>query len=366
MDLIEIKQELEKMAKRLAEIRGSLDLEAKQARIRELEEQMAAPDFWDDQKAAQTVINEANALKDLVGEFQSFEERFENLEVTYELIKEEPDEDLQQELVTEAKRLTKDFSEFELQLLLNEPYDKNNAILELHPGAGGTESQDWASMLLRMYTRWAEKKGFKVETLDYLPGEEAGIKSVTLLIKGHNAYGYLKAEKGVHRLVRISPFDASGRRHTSFVSCEVIPEMDDDIEIEIRPEEIRIDTYRSSGAGGQHVNTTDSAVRITHIPTGIVVTCQSERSQIKNREKALNMLKAKLYQKKLEEQQAELAEIRGEQKEIGWGNQIRSYVFHPYSLVKDHRTNVEVGNVQAVMDGEIDIFIDAYLRSKLK
>ena len=327
---------------------------------------MAAPDFWDDQKAAQTVINEANALKDLVGEFQSLEERFENLEVTYELIKEEPDEDLQQELVTEAKRLTKDFSEFELQLLLNEPYDKNNAILELHPGAGGTESQDWGSMLLRMYTRWAEKKGFKVETLDYLPGEEAGIKSVTLLIKGHNAYGYLKSEKGVHRLVRISPFDASGRRHTSFVSCEVIPEMNDDIEIEIRPEEIRIDTYRSSGAGGQHVNTTDSAVRITHIPTGIVVTCQSERSQIKNREKALNMLKAKLYQKKLEEQQAELAEIRGEQKEIGWGNQIRSYVFHPYSLVKDHRTNVEVGNVQAVMDGEIDIFIDAYLRSKLK
>ncbi|BDG45800.1 peptide chain release factor 2 [Parageobacillus sp. KH3-4] len=327
---------------------------------------MAAPDFWDDQKAAQTVITEANELKDLVSEFQSLEERYENLEVTYELVREEPDEDLQKELVTEAKKLAKDFSEFELQLLLNEPYDKNNAILELHPGAGGTESQDWGSMLLRMYTRWAEKKGFKVETLDYLPGEEAGIKSVTLLIKGHNAYGYLKSEKGVHRLVRISPFDASGRRHTSFVSCEVIPEMNDDIEIEIRPEEIRIDTYRSSGAGGQHVNTTDSAVRITHIPTGIVVTCQSERSQIKNREKAMNMLKAKLYQKKLEEQQAELAEIRGEQKEIGWGNQIRSYVFHPYSLVKDHRTNVEVGNVQAVMDGEIDIFIDAYLRSKLK
>ncbi len=205
-----------------------------------------------------------------------------------------------------------------------------------------------------------------METLDYLPGEEAGIKSVTLLIKGHNAYGYLKAEKGVHRLVRISPFDASGRRHTSFVSCEVVPEFDDNIEIDVRPDEIKVDTYRSSGAGGQHVNTTDSAVRITHIPTGIVVTCQSERSQIKNREKAMNMLKAKLYQKKLEEQQAELAEIRGEQKEIGWGSQIRSYVFHPYSLVKDHRTNTEVGNVQAVMDGEIDVFIDAYLRSKLK
>ncbi|WP_369815562.1 peptide chain release factor 2 [Anoxybacillus sp. P3H1B] len=366
IDLVEVKQDLEKMAKRLADIRGSLDLDVKEARIRELEEQMAAPNFWDDQKEAQTVISEANALKDLVGAFHQLEERFENLELTYELVKEEPDEDLQQELVAEAKKLTKDFSEFELQLLLNEPYDKNNAILELHPGAGGTESQDWGSMLLRMYTRWAEKKGFKVETLDYLPGEEAGIKSVTLLIKGHNAYGYLKAEKGVHRLVRISPFDASGRRHTSFVSCEVMPEFNDDIEIEIRSEDIKVDTYRSSGAGGQHVNTTDSAVRITHIPTGLVVTCQSERSQIKNREKAMNMLKAKLYQKKLEEQQAELAEIRGEQKEIGWGSQIRSYVFHPYSLVKDHRTNTEVGNVQAVMDGEIDAFIDAYLRAKLK
>ncbi|MDE8564459.1 peptide chain release factor 2 [Anoxybacillus rupiensis] len=366
MDLVEVKQDLEKMAKRLADIRGSLDLEVKEARIRELEEQMAAPNFWDDQKEAQMVISEANAMKDLVGAFHQLEERFENLELTYELVKEEPDEDLQQELVAEAKKLTKDFSEFELQLLLNEPYDKNNAILELHPGAGGTESQDWGSMLLRMYTRWAEKKGFKVETLDYLPGEEAGIKSVTLLIKGHNAYGYLKAEKGVHRLVRISPFDASGRRHTSFVSCEVMPEFNDDIEIEIRSEDIKVDTYRSSGAGGQHVNTTDSAVRITHIPTGLVVTCQSERSQIKNREKAMNMLKAKLYQKKLEEQQAELAEIRGEQKEIGWGSQIRSYVFHPYSLVKDHRTNTEVGNVQAVMDGEIDVFIDAYLRAKLK
>jgi len=327
---------------------------------------MAAPDFWDDQKAAQAVISEVNALKEQVSEFKQLEEQYENLEVTYELVKEEPDEDLQQELVAEVRKLTKRFNEFELQLLLNEPYDKNNAILELHPGAGGTESQDWGSMLLRMYTRWAEKKGFKVETLDYLPGEEAGIKSVTLLIKGHNAYGYLKAEKGVHRLVRISPFDASGRRHTSFVSCEVVPEFNEEIEIEVRPDEIKVDTYRSSGAGGQHVNTTDSAVRITHIPTGIVVTCQSERSQIKNREKAMNMLKAKLYQKKLEEQQAELAEIRGEQKDIGWGSQIRSYVFHPYSLVKDHRTNTEVGNVQAVMDGEIDAFIDAYLRSKLK
>ena len=220
-------------------------------------------------------------------------------------------------------------------------------------------------MLLRMYTRWGEKKGFKVETLDYLPGDEAGIKSVTLLFKGHNAYGYLKAEKGVHRLVRISPFDSSGRRHTSFVSCEVMPEFDDTIEVDIRTEDLKIDTYRATGAGGQHINTTDSAVRITHIPTGVVVTCQSERSQIKNRAAAMSMLKSKLYQRELEQQQAELDEIRGEQKEIGWGSQIRSYVFHPYSMVKDHRTSTETGNVQAVMDGDLDMFIDAYLRSKL-
>ncbi len=285
--------------------------------------------------------------------------------MTHDLLKEEPDQDLQQELEKELKSLTKELNEFELQLLLSEPYDKNNAILELHPGAGGTESQDWGSMLLRMYTRWAERRGFKVETLDYLPGDEAGIKAATLLIKGHNAYGYLKAEKGVHRLVRISPFDSSGRRHTSFVSCEVMPEFNEEIDIDIRTEDIKVDTYRASGAGGQHVNTTDSAVRITHLPTNVVVTCQTERSQIKNRDRAMKMLKAKLYQRRIEEQQAELDEIRGEQKEIGWGSQIRSYVFHPYSMVKDHRTNTEMGNVQAVMDGDIDIFIDAYLRSKL-
>lgn len=327
---------------------------------------MAQPSFWDDQKAAQEVIDESNALKESVNEFSELNETYENLEVSYELVKEEHDAELLKELEGEVKPLVKAMNEFELYLLLNEPHDKNNAILELHPGAGGTESQDWASMLLRMYTRWAERKGFKVETLDYLPGDEAGVKSVTLLIKGHNAYGYLKAEKGVHRLVRISPFDASGRRHTSFVSCEVVPEFNDDVEIDIRPDDLKIDTYRSSGAGGQHVNTTDSAVRITHTPTNVIVTCQSERSQIKNREKAMKMLKAKLYQKKLEEQQAELDEIRGEQKEIGWGSQIRSYVFHPYSMVKDHRTNTEIGNVNSVMDGDIDPFIDAYLRSKLK
>ncbi|SER81291.1 peptide chain release factor 2 [Gracilibacillus ureilyticus] len=324
---------------------------------------MSDPSFWDDQQAAQKVINEANGLKELVQAFDRNEENLENAEVSYELVKEENDEELQQDLENEVGELTEALNQFELFILLSEPYDKNNAILELHPGAGGTESQDWASMLLRMYTRWAEAKGFKVETLDYLPGEEAGVKSVTLLIKGHNAYGYLKAEKGVHRLVRISPFDSSGRRHTSFVSCDVMPELDDDIDIDVKTEDLKIDTYRSSGAGGQHVNTTDSAVRITHIPTNTVVTCQSERSQIKNREQAMKMLKAKLYQLEIEKQQQQLNDIRGEQKEIGWGSQIRSYVFHPYSMVKDHRTDHETGNTQAVMDGELDPFIDAYLRS---
>ncbi|MFD1020318.1 peptide chain release factor 2 [Thalassobacillus hwangdonensis] len=365
MDMAEIRHELDKMAKLLADFRGSLDVDEKKARIAELENEMTAPDFWNDQNAAQKVINETNALKDMVVILEKHEETHENLEVSYELVKEEGDEELAEELVEEVQQLSADLSQFELNMLLSEPHDKNNAILELHPGAGGTESQDWASMLLRMYTRWAEDKGFKVETMDYLPGDEAGVKSVTLLIKGHNAYGYLKAEKGVHRLVRISPFDSSGRRHTSFVSCDVMPEFDDDIEIDIRTEDLKIDTYRSSGAGGQHVNTTDSAVRITHTPTNTVVTCQSERSQIKNREKAMKMLKAKLYQLEIERQQQELDEIRGEKSEIGWGSQIRSYVFHPYSMVKDHRTNKEIGNTQGVMDGDLDPFIDAYLRSQM-
>ncbi|WP_239585943.1 peptide chain release factor 2 [Bacillus mesophilus] len=365
MELAEIRNELEKMEKRLEDFRGLFDLEENEARIRELDERMAEPTFWDNQQEAQTVINEANGLKELVNQFNDLQESYENLVLTYELLREEHDEDLKDELVTEVKSLTKEFNDFELQLLLSEPYDKNNAILELHPGAGGTESQDWGSMLLRMYTRWGERKGFKVETLDYLPGDEAGIKSVTLLIKGHNAYGYLKAEKGVHRLVRISPFDSSGRRHTSFVSCDVMPEFNEEIDIDIRTEDLKIDTYRASGAGGQHINTTDSAVRITHTPTNTVVTCQTERSQIKNRERAMKMLQAKLYQRKIEEQQAQLDEIRGEKNDIAWGSQIRSYVFHPYSMVKDHRTNFEVGNTQSVMDGDLDSFIDAYLRSKL-
>lgn len=345
---------------------GLFDLDLKQEMIENFEVKMAAPDFWDDNERAQGVIAEMNAVKSSVDQYQALSSEYEDVTMMLELADEEADEALAQELYTTVKELMTKLENFELQLLLNQPYDKFNAILELHPGAGGTESQDWGQMLLRMYTRWAEKRNFKVEVLDYLPGDEAGIKSVTLLIKGFNAYGYLKAEKGVHRLVRISPFDASGRRHTSFVSCDVVPEISDDVEVDIRTEDLKIDTYRASGAGGQHINTTDSAVRITHIPTGVVVTCQTERSQIKNRERAMTVLRSKLYERKIEEQRKHLDEIRGEQSDIAWGSQIRSYVFHPYSMVKDHRTQVETGNVGAVMDGDLDAFIDGYLRSQIQ
>ncbi|GAK41247.1 peptide chain release factor 2 [Paenibacillus sp. TCA20] len=334
--------------------------------IANFEEKMSAPDFWDDNDKAQALISEMNAVKGSVDQYKKLQQEYDDASMMIELAEEEGDESIAAEIGETIKALVSKLEEFELQLLLDQPYDKMNAILELHPGAGGTESQDWGQMLLRMYTRWAEKRGFKVEVLDYLPGDEAGIKSVTLSIKGYNAYGYLKAEKGVHRLVRISPFDSSGRRHTSFVSCDVVPEITEDVEVDIRTEDLKIDTYRASGAGGQHINTTDSAVRITHIPTGVVVTCQNERSQIKNRERAMTMLRSKLYERKLEEQQKELDEIRGEQSEIAWGSQIRSYVFHPYSMVKDHRTSVETGNVGAVMDGDLDTFIDGYLRKQIK
>jgi len=327
---------------------------------------MTGPGFWDDQAVAQRIINEANGLREIVQHMEKLDSAQEDLAVMLELATEENDMDMFAEANKAAGQQQKAIENFELQLMLSGDYDGNNAILELHPGAGGTESQDWALILMRMYTRWAEDKGYKVETVDYLPGDEAGLKSATLLIKGHNAFGYLKAEKGVHRLVRISPFDASGRRHTSFASVDVIPEVtDEDNSIEIRMEDLRIDTYRSSGAGGQHVNTTDSAVRITHLPTNTVVTCQSERSQIQNRNVAMNLLKARLAERKRREQEEEMAKLRGEQKDIGWGSQIRSYVFHPYSMVKDHRTKHEVGNVQAVVDGDLDGFIDAYLRWQL-
>lgn len=349
----------------LRSLGGLFDLGFKHEQIADYEQKMTAPGFWDDNDAAQQLMSEMNAIKSVVEAAESLFAEYEDLEVLIELADEEDDASMHDEIVSGIATLKQQLDSFELQQLLSGPYDKNNVILELHPGAGGTESQDFADMLLRMYRRWAEKRQFKVEVLDYLPGDEAGVKSVTLLIKGLNAYGYLKAEKGVHRLVRISPFDSSGRRHTSFVSCNVVPEIVDDSEVEVRTEDLKIDTYRSSGAGGQHVNTTDSAVRITHEPTGIVVTCQSERSQIKNREQAMKILRSKLAERKLEEQRRELEDIRGEQREIGWGSQIRSYVFHPYSMVKDLRTQTETGNVDAVMDGDLDPFIDSYLRMQM-
>lgn len=326
---------------------------------------MAEPGFWDNSETAQQLINETNSYKEKYQQFHQFADELEELEIMSEMQQEEYDADTQVELEERLLTLKEKLSIYELSLLLNEPYDKNNVIMELHPGAGGTESQDWGSMLLRMYTRWAESHGFQVETLDYQSGDEAGIKSVTLLIKGYNAYGYLKSEKGVHRLVRISPFDSAKRRHTSFCSVDIMPELDENVEIDINTDDLKVDTYRASGAGGQHINKTESAVRITHIPTGTVVASQAQRSQLKNREQAMGMLKAKLYQLEMDKKAQEAASLRGEQLEIGWGSQIRSYVFHPYSMVKDHRTNYETGNVQAVIDGDLDGFIDAYLKQKL-
>lgn len=328
---------------------------------------MADPQFWDNQERAQTIIDQNNAIKSVVNNYYEVAETLEEMIATYELLQEEYDDEMKDDLEQEVIGFQTKVDQFELQLLLDGEHDANNAILELHPGAGGTESQDWTNMLLRMYQRYCEQQGFKVEIVDYQAGDEAGVKSVTMLVKGHNAYGYLKAEKGVHRLVRISPFDSSGRRHTSFASCDVIPEFNNEkIEVEINSDDITVDTFRASGAGGQHINKTESAIRITHHPTGIVVNNQNERSQIKNREAAMKMLKAKLYQLELEQKEQELAAIRGEQKDIGWGSQIRSYVFHPYSMVKDHRTNEETGNVNVVMDGEIGPFIEAYLRHQMQ
>ncbi len=325
-----------------------------------------APLFWDDRTKAQKILRELNELKQMLSNFMQLENKFEDLEVMLQLSMETADAELEKEIKEEIETFKTELDNMKLETLLSSRYDRKNAILSLHSGAGGTEAQDWVQMLLRMYTRWAEGRGYKVTTLDLLPGDEAGIKSVTILVEGLNAFGYLKGEKGVHRLVRISPFDAASRRHTSFASVDVMPEIDDEIEVDIKPDDLKIDTFRSGGAGGQHVNKTESAVRITHIPTGIVVSCQNERSQQSNRNTAMKILKAKLFDVYQQEQQKELDKIRGSLQEIAWGSQIRSYVFHPYSLVKDHRTNVEVGNIQAVMDGEIDQFINAYLKSQAK
>lgn len=325
---------------------------------------MLEPGFWDNQELAQATTKEISALKRMIQEWQEVHHLYEEACILLELVDETGDDALEDELSRTLPKLEKAVDELELASLLNGEYDANNAILSIHPGAGGTESQDWAAMLWRMYTRWAEDQDFSVEILDYQPAEEAGLKDVTLLIKGINAYGYLRSEKGVHRLVRISPFDSSGRRHTSFSSVEVLPEIEDDVTVEISPDDLRIDTFRASGAGGQHVNKTDSAIRITHLPSGIVVQCQSERSQHANREAAFKILRARLLEKQLEEQRAKLESIKGQQREIAWGNQIRSYVFCPYTLVKDHRTNVEVGNVVSVMDGYLEPFIEGFLKMK--
>ena len=323
---------------------------------------MEAPDFWDDPERSQELMKTLKSLKDDLETFQSLKTQYEDIETMIEMGYEEEDASLIPEISQMLDEFIETFEHIRMKTLLSGEYDKDNAIVTLHAGAGGTESCDWASMLYRMYSRWADKEGFSLEVLDYLDGEEAGIKSVTFQVNGENAYGYLKSEKGVHRLVRISPFNAAGKRQTSFVSCDVMPDIEEDIDIEIRDEDLRIDTYRSSGAGGQHINKTSSAIRITHLPTNIVVQCQNERSQHMNKDKAMQMLKAKLYLLKQQENAEKVSGIRGEVKEIGWGSQIRSYVMQPYTMVKDHRTNAETGNVDSVMDGNIDLFINAYLK----
>ena len=323
---------------------------------------MEAPDFWDDPEKSQESMKTLKYLKDDLETYQKLKNQYEEIELLIEMGYEENDESVIPEIQEMLDEFRATFDDIRIRTLLSGEYDGDDAIVTLHAGAGGTESCDWASMLYRMYTRWCDKKGFQVEVLDYLDGDEAGIKSVTFEVRGENAYGYLKSEKGVHRLVRISPFNAAGKRQTSFVSCDVMPDIEEDLDVEINMDDLRIDTYRSSGAGGQHINKTSSAIRITHIPTGIVVQCQNERSQHQNKDKAMQMLKAKLYLLKQQENAEKASGIRGEVKEIGWGNQIRSYVMQPYTMVKDHRTNAESGNVDSVMDGNIDLFINAYLK----
>ena len=325
---------------------------------------MGEPTFWDDAEQAQKINQELNDVKISVDKYKALCKKFEDMQVLWEMAMEEEDDSLEAEVNSEMQAIRGALNELELEVLLSGPYDANNAILTLHAGAGGTEAQDWTQMLLRMYGRWAERHGFSVETADLLPGDEAGVKSATLFIKGHNAYGYLRSEKGIHRLVRISPFDAAARRHTSFSACDIMPEIDDAVEVDINMDDVRVDTYRASGAGGQHINKTSSAVRMTHIPTGVVVQCQNERSQIQNREQCMKMLRARLFELEQEKKEQELAALEGDQQKIEWGSQIRSYVFHPYNMVKDHRTSAETGNTQAVMDGDLDMFIEAFLRAK--
>ncbi len=357
----EFKQTLLSMKPELENLKVALDLDEGAKEIEKLEKESAAQDFWNDLENSQKVLQRIKTLKSKKEKYEDLLTSWDDLMTLIELAQEENDEGLTDEVQTGIEELTSRLSDQKMQTLLSGEFDRNNAIMSFHAGAGGTEAQDWAEMLYRMYTHWTERHGFKYKLLDYIDGDDAGLKSAEILIEGENAFGFLKGEMGVHRLVRVSPFDSSGRRHTSFAAIEVMPEMGDDIQVDIREEDLKVDTYRSSGAGGQHVNKTESAIRITHIPSGIVVACQNERSQFQNREVAMRMLKSKLMEIKLREHYEKIEDIKGEQKKIEWGSQIRSYVFMPYTLAKDHRTGHENGNINAVMDGEIDGFINAYL-----
>ncbi|WP_372714413.1 peptide chain release factor 2 [Ilyobacter sp.] len=361
MDILDLKREHSQHIEKIEEIRGSLDLVGKEGKVKELEKETLKDGFWNDKRESQKLIKEMNDLKDIIGEYRSIEKLCEEVTVLLEFV-EMGEEEFLEELEMKHKGLDKVIGAFDVKLLLDGEYDASNAIVTIHSGAGGTEACDWADMLYRMYSRWCNNKGYKMTELDFMPGEMVGIKSITFLVEGMRAYGYMKNEKGIHRLVRISPFDANKKRHTSFASVDVMPEVDETADIEINTGDLKIDTYRASGAGGQHVNTTDSAVRITHLPSGVVVTCQRERSQLQNRETAMKLLKSKLLELEMKKREDELKKIQGEQSDIGWGSQIRSYVFQPYTLVKDHRTLVESGNIKAVMDGDIDDFINGHLR----
>ena len=362
--LEDLKPILNDLGEKLDQMRISLEIPAKEEKIAELEYKMSEPSFWDDAAAAQKLNQELAALKGGVDTYRDLKAKYEDAETLYEMGIEESDPSMEGDIRAELNLIAEGLETLQLEVLLSGEYDANDAILTLHAGAGGTEAQDWTQMLLRMYGRWAERHGFTVETADLQPGDEAGVKSATLFIKGHNAYGFLKSEKGVHRLVRISPFDSQARRHTSFSACDVMPEIDDAVEVPINMDDVRVDYFRASGAGGQHINKTSSAVRMTHEPTGIVVQCQNERSQLQNKEQCLKMLRAKLFELEQEKKEEEIAKLEGVQQKIEWGSQIRSYVFQPYTMVKDVRTNAETGNVQAVMDGDIDPFIRAYLNAK--
>lgn len=362
VELDQFKYTLSTYVPMLKELGASLNLDAKKERIAELSRCMEAPDFWDDPERSQKMTKELKSLEDTVKSYTTLSTQYDDISELIEMGYEENDPEVIPVIQESLDEFTTNLEALRLSTLLNGEYDKNNAIIRLNAGAGGTEACDWSGMLYRMYTRYADRNGFSVEVLDMLDGDEAGIKSVTFQVNGENAYGYLKSEKGVHRLVRISPFNAAGKRQTSFVSCDVMPEIEEDLDVEINDDDLRIDTYRSSGAGGQHINKTSSAIRITHLPTGIVVTCQNERSQFQNKDKAMQMLKAKLYMLKQQENEEKISGIRGEVKDIAWGNQIRSYVLQPYTMVKDHRTGASSGNAGAVLDGDIDLFISAYLR----